>query len=512
MQKTIQRCYAFSTKIVVAAMLALTAATVHAQFTGSYQTITIDGVISNYPGYDYYVGSQGAAYPRWNDTLIIINGGGLFVTNGATRIGDSTASSNNAVEVTGVGSFLTNSTALYVGSVGMNNTLTIANGGTAYSKTYGTVGYSGANNMALVTGTGSVWNALTFTVGSYGVGNQATISNGGAVVNTGESAIGGTASASNNAVLVTGPGSVWRSTGNITIGTGAGNSGNQLTIANGGAVYSAGHTMIGAAGTRSNTGLVTGAGSVLSNTIVYFYGAFGQLTISNGGTVYAGTTRIGDNTSASNNAVLVTGAGSVLTNSSILYVGVLGTGGNQLTIADGGAVYNYAVADAGIIGYGGNSNTVVISGRGSVWRTTGGLLVNNAGTGSGLIMSNGGVASVSGNVTIKTTGYITNYVTGIAGGLDMAAGKTLTPTNMAVIFVAEPTETGPFWGLRWQGTNAVATLRGYTNSGALRIDFTALPEYWRKKASDPIFYDGANTYIGFNVTHIPVKGTIVSVW
>ncbi|MFA5043223.1 MAG: hypothetical protein WC567_04460, partial [Kiritimatiellia bacterium] len=345
--------------------------------------------------------------------------------------------------------------------------------------------------------------------------------------------------ASNSMVLVTGSGSVWRSTG-IDFGGGTdGSADSKLTIADGGAVYNSGNIRLGAHGnTMRNTVLITGAGSVLSNgnftvsfrstvggnqlivadggtaynaaITVGSQGTGNQLTITNGGTVYATSTSLADTTATSNNTVLVAGAGSVLTNSGILYVGSVGVG-NQMTIADGGTVYNAA----GYIGFTGaavKSNTVFVSGRGSVWRTTGNLLVNNAGTGNGLIMSNGGVASVSGSVVINPTGYITNYVTGIAGGLDMAAGKTLTPTNMGIFFVAEPTETGPFWGLRWQGTNAVATLRGYTNSGALRIDFTALPEYWRKKASDPIFYDGANTYIGFNVTHIPVKGTIVSVW
>ncbi len=554
------RAVAFTKRGFVTVVLALTAATVHAQYSGNNQTLTVNGVTSNWSGnykMDYYggalvvtnvgkllvtgstyamVGGFGAtasnntvlvtdtgsvwsnnstlymAYDGAGNQLTIANGG--MVYNGIGYIGFASTSSNNTVLVTGNGSVWTNSAGLYLGRSGGGNRLTITNGGTVYA-TDGTLSAaaSSGNNTALVTGTNSVWRNSGPLSLNY-VGNQLTIANSGTVYNTDGNigAIGGS-----NTVLVTG-GGVWTNSGFLYVGQSGG--GNQLTITNGGTVYNKGTFGAIGYGSSSNTVLVTGTGSVWNNKANNFVvgnpGSGNQLAIANGGMVYMTgsiATYIGYNAGDNNNAGLVTGPGSVWSNSVFLCVGRAGWG-NQLTIANGGMVYNLA----GYIGFTGtaaNSNRVFVSGSGSVWRTTGTLTVNNAGTGNGLILSNGGVAAVSGTVSINAGGYVTNYVAGIAGGLDMAntsVGALTLNGKMGIVFAGAPTQLGPYWGLRWAGDHTNA-LKGYTNSGALTIsDGPDLPAFWQNKAA--IYYDSTNTYVGFHVSSIPATragGTLITI-
>src|SRR5437899_8541735 len=72
-----------------------------------------------------------------------------------------------------------------VGNTNFCDALFIRNGG-ALSNGAGCVGYeiSGSNNLAVVTGPGSVWsNTFDLSVGRSGAGNGLTITNGGAVLN-----------------------------------------------------------------------------------------------------------------------------------------------------------------------------------------------------------------------------------------------------------------------------------------------------------------------------------------
>jgi T5SS/PEP-CTERM-associated repeat protein len=137
---------------------------------------------------------------------------------------------------------------------------------------YGFIGYnaSASNNSVLVTGPGSFWNNRSdLKLGSIGSGNQMTIADGGSVRVAGTTYLGYDASASNNSALVTGSGSTWTNTGNLNVGFGG--FGNSLTIAAGGAVFNVNGTLGGAS---SNAVTVTGTGSVWHNS--------GTLTLANG--------------------------------------------------------------------------------------------------------------------------------------------------------------------------------------------------------------------------------------
>ncbi|MFZ4695305.1 MAG: hypothetical protein ACOYMV_09285, partial [Verrucomicrobiia bacterium] len=332
--------------------------------------------------------------------------------------------------------------------------------------------------------------------GNYYIGhphgaNTLVITNGGKlIIMNGDGYLGCNSDDSRNAASVAAPGSVWAIDGRLRVGVGSPD--NQLTVRRGAMVHNT-EGMIGY-DSGCNAALVTGAGSVWSNRVSLAVGSSGagnQLVIADGGTVHSAVSTVGDNLASSNNMVLVSGAGSVWYSGS----SVVGnhSAGNRLTISDGGTVQ---CADSRI----GNmrdasNNTVVVSGTGSVWRMTTLLVANNASTGNGLILSNGGVASVNGSVTIAAGGYVTNYVAGVPGGLDVAGGHLALEGKMAIVFTSVPRSTNSFWGLRLAGIQ-VAALREWMKSGALTIDDSALPAAWRNRAG--IYWDGTHTGVGFH--------------
>ena len=411
MKKT--RCAYWFAGLLVATLL-LGGSAAQAQYTDNYQTNIIDNVVSNWPG-DYYIGNG-----FYNDVLMITNVGQLH--NGDGYLGLNAGDNSNAALVTGAGS-VWNSARLVVGYDGAGNTLTIANSGTVYDA-YCQIGMGGISNAVTVTGAGSVWkNSSDLYVGNSSAGNTLTITNGGTVDN-GYGYIGYSSSAWNNAVTVTGAGSVWSNSAGLIVG-GWHNSGNTLTIANSGTVYDV-YGYIGYIYSINNAVTVTGAGSVWSNSTDLYVGVYGggnTLTISNGGTVYNSNGYISDISDA--NTVLVTGAGSVWSNSANLFVGDAGSG-NTLTITNDGAVTvggMLTISDAASSA----NNSVNISG-GQLTVTNGAINVGHAGPGqlniSGgtvlaqqLLATNGGITLNGGTlVSQSTTVNGQDFVIGDTGG------------------------------------------------------------------------------------------------
>jgi T5SS/PEP-CTERM-associated repeat protein len=201
--------------------------------TSSNNSVLVTGTNSVWTSTDeLYIGSNGSS-----NSLVISNGGSVTNKNG--YIGYASTSFNNIVTVTGTGSAWTNSAELFVGTYGSSNSLVISNGASVVSSN----GYIGSNaissnNIVLVTGANSTWsNSANVYVGYEGSSNSLVISNGASVINS-TGIIGMLDTSSNNSVLVTGTGSVWTNIGNLYIGNGF-NSGNTLTVTNGGAVSAA---------------------------------------------------------------------------------------------------------------------------------------------------------------------------------------------------------------------------------------------------------------------------------
>ncbi len=241
---------------------------------------------------------------------------------------------------------------------------------------------------------GSIWLSTTnFIIGDEGSGNSLTIKDGGLVISP-VGNLGYFVGSSNNTALVTGIGSVWSNTiGGL--GIGGPSSGNSLIISNGGEVFGLGE--IGNGSTSSNnSAIITGTGSIWANPTPYgFYIGYqsrsNTMQITSGGTVFDSGGILGY-FGATNNLAVVAGPGSVWNNTNQFYVGYDGYA-CRLVVSNSGAVFGGALDTylGQLLNYGANSNSVLVSGSGSIWSNPANLYIGSGGYGNTLIISNGGV-------------------------------------------------------------------------------------------------------------------------
>jgi T5SS/PEP-CTERM-associated repeat protein len=522
----------------------LLAGTAPAQYSANYQTNLISVVTSNWAG-DYVVGSNTFA-----DVLIVRNNAVLNSDDG--YLGYSASSSKNAAIVTDPGSTW-NSDTVYLGYSGSNNTLSVTNGGfVSDSNAY--IGYTnGANNNAIVvTGADSTWENSggetlydTFYLGYSGSGNTLTVTNGGTVY-SGYCYIGYTNGANNNAVTVTGAGSVWYNneddSGELHVGQHG--SGNTLTITNGGAVINVEGYIGDKDGANSNAVVVTDAGSVWNNSSHLLIGTRGsgnRLTITNGGAVYSFGSLIGELASASNNAVTVTDPGSVWTNTNGRINGfIIGYSciGSTLTITNGGAVINTEGYIGGYVGGGdtnlgsvlnantnaANNNAVTVTGTGSVWNNSSDLSIGYYGSSNILTIANGGTV-YNANACIGYTNGANNNVVAVTGlgsvwdsggnllvgsfgstnSLTVAANGSVIASNAYVGFYSSSVGNqmtitgGALYVTNAPGTGVLDVLRGALtlNGGTVAVNQLAVT-------------NGANGVFTFNAGTLTSGGTFVT--
>ena len=326
----------------------------------------------------------------------------------------------------------------WLGSGQFNNTLFITNGGQLTNVAAGIIGphaAAGTNHGLLVSGPGSTWqSSSTLQIGENANGhfNWMTISNAGVVTSLGGLAIGGSAS-STNRVVVTGSGSVWSNTGSTRMIIGNNGSGNSLTISDSGTVVSAG-AIFGNnnATSRGNWALVTGSGSVWNASggagavVVGGVASSQQLIISNGGTVLSATGRTGGevvSSSSGENFVLVTGAGSLWTNTTTLTIGFGLSSRDRMEIRDGGRV----TSTAGTIGNAASNSSVLVTDPGSLWFMGANQLTLGAGWGHSLVISNQGAVR-AGAAAVGTGAGSSNNTLLVTG-----AGSTLTNTGILTV-------------------------------------------------------------------------------
>jgi T5SS/PEP-CTERM-associated repeat protein len=173
-------------------------------------------------------------------------------------------SANSAV-VTG-GGLWTNSTALFVGENGAQNTVTVSNSGGISSQT-GWLGYSttSAGNVVQVTGAGSYWsNSDSFFVGYNGFGCQLVVSNG-AVLQDLLGFVGRNPGSTNDLAVVTGPNSLWRTDWALFVGDGS--TGCRLIVTNGATVLAVSNIVIGTIPMATNNQIrIEGANAISTNT------------------------------------------------------------------------------------------------------------------------------------------------------------------------------------------------------------------------------------------------------
>ncbi len=369
------------------------------------------------------VGSSGS------DNHLVVRDGASLVTASSSYLGQNITSTNNEAVVTGPGSsWFTANFGLRVGDQGRNNRLLVSDGGvlSSFDDAIG-VNISSSNNLALVTGPGSLWNnTRELSVGLNSIGNQLVVSNGATVFTVANKYIGLNDGALANTALVTDPGSAWL--GDDSLYVGLSGSLNRLIVRNGGRVTSGLAILGGSFGADGNLALVTDAGSVWSNRFDLNVGELGsanQLVVGNGGAILSGSDGfIGRDSGANSNAVLLTDAGTRWLLSSNLYVGSNGAF-SRLVISNGARVENVT----GIIGAGSSSsnNLAVVTGSGSVWSNASQLLIGAGGLRNQLVVSNGGVVISSGGILSGSTlSALSNLVVVTGPGSAWSNASSLT--------------------------------------------------------------------------------------
>ena len=425
-----------------------------------------------------YVGFKSAS-----NQLVVADGGKVFDNEG--YIGANLPASNNYAIVTGPGSLWENVANLYVGYMGTNNQLTVADGGVA-SAFAGTIGFDvlSPRSTVLVTDPSSLYsNGLYTYVGYNGAFNQLIVSNGGAA-RSGIGYIGAFNLASNNAVTITGTGSLWTVTNLVYVGYSGDR--NSLSILNGGTVRSLAGQIGFDTTTVSNTVIVSGPGSLWSNSLTVMVGVLGvanTLIITNGGVVYDNGGGIGSTAATSNNLAIVTGAGSVWSNVNGVTVGAGGRS-NRLVIANGGKVTgpSHSIGSSGS-----TNNSALVTGPGSVWMTgtnfSDEITVGNSSRGNSLVISNGG-AAISRQGIIGDSSFGTGFFnTGIVNGVSSVWSNTgtfsigiygyrnhLTITNGGALYDTEGILGAGAFG---SGSNNTALVTGpgslWDNTGSLTL-------------------------------------------
>ncbi|KZK81986.1 Extracellular serine protease precursor [Pseudovibrio sp. Ad13] len=365
---------------------------------------------------------------NWTNDIIPNGAGSVYI--------DTTA-----LNPTSVTDKTTNGTArannLRVGYSG-EGTLTVSDGGVVNSN-YGYIGdNSGSIGAVEVTGIGSTWdNSMDLSIGDFGNGTL-TVSDGGKV--KGNYGHIGYSDGSTGSVEVTGTGSIWVNSGILAVG-GSGNG--TLTVSDGGKVNS-NYGYVGRYEGSTSVVEVTGTGSTWGNSGNLSVGrdGGGSLTVSDGGTVSNISGFIG-RYKDSTGIVEVTGTGSTWSNSSNLFVGRDGDG--TLTISE-----DAIVSVSGVTKLGSNSTGSGVlnigAGSGDAAATAGTLDTSTVefGDGTGVInfnhtdsdytfsadiSGNGSVNQLSGTTILTGTNTYTGDTIVSGGTLELRGGSVLTDTQ-----------------------------------------------------------------------------------
>jgi T5SS/PEP-CTERM-associated repeat protein len=240
----------------------------------------------------------------------------------------------------------------------------------------------------IISGVTSNW-AGTYHVGNTNFADVLLIQDGGVLTDI-SGHIGETTGT--NSALVTGAGSIWTNTGAVFVGyEGPRNS---LVISDGGQVINSSSYIGYSDGAKTgssadnNSAIVVGSGSAWKNSgtlTIGLYGIGNSLMISGGAKVVNGFCYIGDRTRSSNNFAFVSGDGTVWSNS-VLFIGQSGRS-NSLVVSEGGKVVGHIY-----LGYDASSsnNYLLVRDPGSILDSLSELMFGWNGWGSSLVISNGG--------------------------------------------------------------------------------------------------------------------------
>ena len=405
--------------------------------------------------FDLVVGYYGSG-----NQLVVSDGG--VVRNTMGTVGNFSGANSNLARVTGAGSLWTNSGSLVIGKDGAFNQLIVSASGVVRAGAAVTLGNSSlaTNNSVLAVG-GSL-ASVGLTLGNAVSRNNSVTLLSGSIWNLG----GGTftwGNAGSNDTLTIDATSAMTNIGGLTLDENA--TAFYLTNAPGG------YTLNGFT-TNQFQFSPTGAGAV----IVGNDGGNIQFTISDS-TLASTTGIVGNNAASRSNLVLVTGAGSVWSNSSSLNIGNSGAF-NQLVVSNGGAVRAGGLVTLGNVAGSTNNSVLAVGGSlASVGLTLGGSVSRNN---SITLLSNSiwdvgggtftwGNAGINDTLTIDATSSMTNiggltldenattfYMTNAPGGYSLNGFTTnqlkFKPAGLGAVVVGN------------DGANVQLTISNYTLS------------------------------------------------
>lgn len=357
------------------------------------------------------------------------NGGKATVTDNLGATAGNYANSTGTITVDGAGSTLDDQGFLASMTLGYNGTghLIVSNQGTVTS--LGTcIGCgTGGVGTALVTGMGSKWQltdtGYEYVIGGSGTGTLTVSDNGlvqadgpGLIITVGSEATG------RGTVHLTTGGKAQFDTLNLG-GWTAGSAGSigEAIVESGGQLSSKGGNVGGAAGALGKV-TVTGAGSRWDHTgqLTLGYEGRGEMTVSAGGEVASQSAIIASNPGSTGTAA-VTGAGSKWTNTQHLFVGNRGVA--TLFVQSGGEVGTGSLS----VGPGGQG-AVEISGGGKL--TTGTAMLGTNGTaGNAMSPTTGDVLVIGAGSSLVASTYIWAGSQGAKGTLTIADSATVSINN-----------------------------------------------------------------------------------
>ncbi|NLX25570.1 MAG: hypothetical protein GXY61_06365, partial [Lentisphaerae bacterium] len=390
------------------------------------------------------------------NTLVVSNRG--QVSSAVGTIGNTLASFENEVRVTGEGSLWNSAEELSVGHLGASNLLSVTAGGKVTSTNLYIGNQSGFNEMD-VTGARTLVEASVLNVGHQGADNMLHVSDGAATEST-TGIVGYSAGADNNAATVQSDGS-WNSSFELNVGEYG--AGNRLNVLDGGLVV-APVVNVGVQSTALNNVILV-SDSRLDAKALYIGGSAdgaggsGNLVeVADGGSVYTEALKIYDGNRFDLNA------GGKLAVSTNFNAGISGFNWNK-----GGALeVGGTVTGTGSVIDGGRS--LILNGPQAEWNEFDGIIGRDD-SGNGLVIENGGRVTLSTVALGFSDSSHENYVTVQGSGSTLLCDSAVALSNLSGPPPVPPDDR--------------------PEQGSLTF-----PEYMKVKAQNPFYWEGGGLYVG----------------
>lgn len=362
-----------------------------------------------------YFGGLYLGYEGYSNSITIIDNSKII--SGAGNVNYIGYFGNsNSLFIAGGGSLLSIDGYLYLGCNGFGNIVEIANMGKATVSSGTQVGDSGDSNYMLVSNNACLLNDGGFIVGNTGNSNSLTVS--GSSTLTGYNDYVGFGG-NGNTLTITGN-SLYSNSGALYVGDGGTN--NSVLVSGGSKALIAGDIFISySSGDASNSILVTGEGSTLSNagSLYVGYAGSGSLTIASGGSVF--TPNLVIDGPSTNGTVNIGTYGGSDTNITL--------GAQTISFGAGNGTLNLNQADTFTLS---NNLTQAGGGTGSVYQLGTGTTIftgNNSYVGTTTV--NAGVLQVDGTnsegSTFTVNGGILRGLGRITAPVVINNGGTITP-------------------------------------------------------------------------------------